>query len=82
MVAKSTDGGESWALGSRLACVAPFRVAVDPRMPDTLYASGIRAALICHSEACLFARSLDAGATWTFVSSVLMFDLRVDPPGN
>jgi photosystem II stability/assembly factor-like uncharacterized protein len=70
-VAKSTNGGRRWTLPLSSSCLLFRRIAIDPREPAHIFASAYVANLHCYISTCTFFRSLDAGATWSCIGSVL-----------
>jgi len=81
-IAKSVDGGRHWTVHSGLSCLAPFRIALDPREPSRLYAAGLLHCLL-GLNSCVFYRSLDAGETWQCIGIAAQFSgvapLAIDP---
>jgi len=81
-IAKSVDGGRHWTVHSGLSCLAPFRIALDPREPSRLYAEGLLHCLL-GLNSCVFYRSLDAGETWQCIGIAAQFSgaapLAIDP---
>jgi photosystem II stability/assembly factor-like uncharacterized protein len=68
VIARSTDGGITWMrIDPDLGGIFPT-VAVDPRHPDTLYAGSIELSGSDQGR-CHLAKSLDAGRTWTCLTT-------------
>ena len=72
-VARSTNGGRRWEKHSALVCGVSGSLFLDPREPSTLYTSGFILSSGCGQMpgACLTARSLDAGETWSCIAGGL-----------
>jgi photosystem II stability/assembly factor-like uncharacterized protein len=75
-LARSTDGGASWAVVSE--CATINNLFLDPQNPDRLYASGYsRGTCAGLNAGCSVFRSDDAGASWTCIE-LPQFYLTVD----
>jgi photosystem II stability/assembly factor-like uncharacterized protein len=61
-IAKSTNGGRRWTALTPFSCVDFTRIALDPRVPDHVFASG---ETDCpYPNVCTLFLSPDAGETW------------------
>ena len=77
-VAKSTDGGEHWALMQGLPCLSLTSIQVAAE-PSTLYVSGFFVTPECSDapDLCESYRSLDGGETWTCLVDASSSSLHV-----
>jgi photosystem II stability/assembly factor-like uncharacterized protein len=81
-ILKSTNGGRRWTgLNSFSSCLTLTRVALDPREPDHLFASGQLRPPCLDPYICTFFRSLDAGETWQCLGSAIDFSQGSAPLG-